>query len=323
MKRDFVIVYFRALAIIMIVFHHSIISLQGWPPVELEPHQVPPFLSIASSYAKSIGLTLFTFISGFLVANGKQIESYLHYFTHKGQRILLPCIITALFYYILFPNRMYNGDPINGTHLWYLPMIFLLYFFSPLINRKLSFSTIIIYFIVFVAFNYLTKLTGFRTFSEVYHYMGFFLCGAYFRKNVSKINCNHKDIMLLFLLIILLSFNYRDIISLHLPILLINTFVYASTNLILLICGLYLMMNKVFFHNFAPKNVFSRCIEEISAASYIIYILHQFVINFVIELYLLKLIPLYLIPILGFVFSFILPLTIRYLKEKSYVFRSK
>lgn len=293
MKRDLVIVYFRAFAIIMIVFHHSIISLEGWPPVELEPHHVPPFLSIASSYAKSIGLTLFTFISGFLVANGKQIASYSHYFIHKGQRIFLPCVIAAIFYYILFPDRMFDGDPVNGTHLWYLPMIFFLYFLSPLINRKFSFFTMIIYFIVFLVSIFLAKLTGFRTFSEVYRYMGYFLCGAYFRKNVLKINCDYKDIMLMFLLILL-----------------IDTFIRSSISLILLFCGLYLMMNRVLATP-TPKCFLIRCVEEISEASYIIYILHQFIINFGIELYLLKLIPLYMIPIFGFVFSFILPLSIK------------
>lgn len=305
MKRDFVIVYFRALAIIMIVFHHSIISLQGWPPVELEPHQVPPFLSIASSYAKAIGLTLFTFISGFLVANGRQIESYSHYFIHKGQRILLPCIIAAIFYYILFPERMYDGDPVNGTHLWYLPMIFLLYFLSPFINRELSYFIMIIYFIVFFVFIFLAKFTGFRTFSEVFHYMGYFLCGAYFRKNVLKINCDYKDIILLLLLTLF-----------------VDTFFYSSISLILLFCGLYLMMNKALTVS-TPRCFLIRCVEEISEASYMIYILHQFIINFGIELYLLKIIPLYLIPIVGFVFSFILPLTYKYLKKKSYVFKSQ
>ena len=305
MKRDCVIVYLRALAIIMIVFHHSICSLEGWPPVELEPHQVPPFLSIASSYAKAIGLTLFTFISGFLVANGKKIESYSHYFMHKGKRILLPCIIAALFYYILFPDLMYDGDPINGTHLWYLPMIFLLYFLSPFINRELSFYTMIIYFIVFLVFIFLVKHTGFRTFSEVLRYMGCFLCGAYFRKNVLKINCDYKDIMLLFLLILL-----------------VDTYISSSISLILLFCGLYLMINKVLVVS-TPKCFLIRCLIKISEASYMIYVLHQFIINFGIELYLKKMIPLYMIPILGFVFSFILPLTIIHLKEKSYVFRSK
>ena len=179
---DYAIVYLRTFAITAIVCHHSIISLSGWPPVDLGEIEVPFWLSQLSEYSKKFGLVAFTFISGFLSVKDHSKTSYFRFLCKKAKRVLVPCAFFAILYIFLFPNRMYNNDPVNGTHLWYLPMIFGLYMLSPLVNRDISAKVCFSYLALFLCLIILYKITNFRTFGECFHYLGVFLCGAYFHK---------------------------------------------------------------------------------------------------------------------------------------------
>lgn len=128
---DEIIVYLRALAIILIVFHHSLMVFSGWPPSDLCEMGLSPIFSTMSFITKDYGLAIFTFISGYLLCYGKK-QFNLLYVYKKGKKILFPCAIAAIAYYLLFPQFMNNNNPVNGTHLWYLPMIFLFYLLKPI-----------------------------------------------------------------------------------------------------------------------------------------------------------------------------------------------
>lgn len=272
-KYDQQIVYMRFLAIILIIFHHSTTIYTGWPPSSLTTLGLPRAVGIASSLAKLYGLGLFTFISGFLLALGGKSTIDEKFIWHKTRRILIPCSIAALIYYLFFMRFANNGDPVNGTHLWYLPMIFIFYFLAPIINSKNSSKFIIGTLAFFILAIIFSKVTSIRTFSECFHYIGIFIGGSIFYKFVERIP-NIKTGRILSIAIIILLIQLKDIFS--------------SVGAVSLMCCLYYLLKsikrKLCLYNLKPLFILAKLITLISNKSFFIYLIHQFVINLCIML---------------------------------------
>lgn len=129
--RNPILQYWRVLTCLCVIMYHTLCLFYGiWPPIG------HPLLDNIPSWAYRFGCSLhpvgilssFAFISGAaLYYSAKRKYSFLRFIWKKTCRILLPCLVFAVLYKILFPSLMYSvwPAPINGTHLWYLPMIFL------------------------------------------------------------------------------------------------------------------------------------------------------------------------------------------------------
>lgn len=134
----------RVVAILAILLHHSFSAFGGWPPnVEYDVVSTPLFGNL-SFFFKSLGLGLFTFVSGVLL--NLQMEKPRpagQFIIKKTKRLLVPCLIIGAIYLLLFPRQIDVApwpDVINGTYLWYLPMLFVCqiatYFMRPGLNVK-------------------------------------------------------------------------------------------------------------------------------------------------------------------------------------------
>lgn len=177
-KIDNNIVLLRFAAIALIVYHHSISSLCGWPPMEICLPTLPKLVIYSSSLTKNVGLVLFTFISGYLITFTNK-PYCLSYILKKFKKLFLPCFIVATLYYFLFPSMMFDSDLVNGTHLWYLPMILLFYVFSPAVNTRSFPKSIVFIFLTFGSYVLLGRLTSLRTFSECARYWPAFVGGIF------------------------------------------------------------------------------------------------------------------------------------------------
>lgn len=135
-------VLLRAMAILAIVLHHSFGAFIGILPNSPVCTSLPKWCLAVSAHCKVIGLDLFVFMAGWFAISSwrRHACSYWRFVLDKIRRILLPCVIAAGFYALLFPNFMYDyfPAPINGTHLWFLPMIFVCYLTAPLLSRLQS-----------------------------------------------------------------------------------------------------------------------------------------------------------------------------------------
>lgn len=124
--RNPLFVYYRVLALLCILLHHSFSAWFGsWPPNRCFHADVSPFLSSVSTLAKYVGLGCFTFMAGYFAFASMQKYRPFLFVKKKVQHILIPCVVWGAVYYLLFPQYMMDNSPVNGTHLWYLPMIFL------------------------------------------------------------------------------------------------------------------------------------------------------------------------------------------------------
>lgn len=178
--RNIVLQYWRVLACISIVFHHTICALLGgWPPSGYQLiDTIPSWAYILSSQAKALGLDGFTFISGAVLYYSMHKHlSFFRFAWNKVKRILVPMLIFALLYKILFPNLMYSTfpAPVNGTHLWYLLMIFLCIMIVSLhFHTRNAFLWIVLFYF---ALRKCAMFSDFRTIHELYCYFPLFYAG--------------------------------------------------------------------------------------------------------------------------------------------------
>ena len=208
-------------------------------------------------------------------------------------------------YYVLFNNFMNRDWPsfINGTHLWYLPMLFVC---CMILSSKIylkKYSDIVIW-VSWIAMILAYKMTGFRTFVEVFCYLPVMSLGYFCNENSEgKITfrtlCFHCITLLVFLLIFYLIGLYR--------LKIVNIVEY-------LIIGFsaYWIMSKV---RHTDKEC-GKCMNVISNNSFAIYLIHQFVINILLVLIVFNAINFYISAFIIFLAALIMPIGVSKLYNK-------
>lgn len=109
--------------------HHSLYAFHNWPYSYHIGSQLPELLCNAIPILRHIGLACFTFISGYvLFYQSTKRKPILDFVIIKLKRLIVPCLLFTAIYVVAFSSCIDGGNmwtAINGTHLWYLPMIFL------------------------------------------------------------------------------------------------------------------------------------------------------------------------------------------------------
>ena len=176
---DYNISLLRDIAIICIILHHTLTIYTGWPPNHIVNTELPAYMLIISQLLKGLGLGTFTFISGYLMFNqSKKKYPFKLFAKTKAQRLLYPLVVFGVAYQILFPSFMlpFWPTPFNGTHLWYLPMLFICMMITSvdLYLKKPKIWLAVIYLCILCI--------SFRTFLELSKYLPLFMTGYFFNK---------------------------------------------------------------------------------------------------------------------------------------------
>ncbi len=152
----------------------------GWPPTDWDWGALIHWNieDKISGSLRVVGLSLFTYISGFvLYFQKKKNQSFPSLLWNKVKRLIIPCILFGCAYYFLFPSMMNITwpAPVNGTHLWYLPMIFLCIIVgSAYFYISHPTFVILLFYAVIVEFN---RHVDFRTTAEFTSYFPLFMSG--------------------------------------------------------------------------------------------------------------------------------------------------
>lgn len=274
-KTDYNVELARCIAILCIVLHHSISIYSGWPPNSGIPIGLVRCEILLSIICKGIGLGLFSFISGYLARYSiLSKESFYKKIKKRVIRILVPMILGGVGYYLLFPNMMNNGNPILGTHLWYLPVIFLCYLFlivSKVLQDKVG-SPIWVFFLIFfllvIIQHYFIKnslLSLSRVIWPIY-VAGYYSLG--YKDQLVKMFSKRGISIVLFFLFCIPSFLYVSSPSAIIGSITEFCFeILVSPFLFIFVC----LFNK--------DKLMPILLRAISIYSFQIYLLHQFVIN--------------------------------------------
>lgn len=172
------------MSISCIVLHHCFSVYEGWPPNPLSG-ELPWYAELVSNILKYAGLGIFTFISGYcFYYTGRKCPAFFPMIWKKIKRILFPAFVFGIAYCLLFPQYMLGlwMSPINGTHLWYLPMLFLCMLVGCVCfygSRKAMLLSIMIYAAISVVSMEIFPL---RTFEEFSVYYPFFIAGYVFNR---------------------------------------------------------------------------------------------------------------------------------------------
>lgn len=264
--------------------HHSMCMYYGWPPMlwQWGDLQSFSFEGLVSDSFKLFGLGTFTFLSGFvLYYQRSKNKTYWRFLLNKIVRLAIPCAFFALAYKLIFPTMMFDGDPINGTHLWFIPMVFTCIIVTSiqLYKPKLWWVTIGLYLVAVKTQTYFS----YRTIWEFVHYFPTFYMGYLFNallsdggkviENLKQATSAKNKIWIGILCCLLLPIFskivhrcYIDGSSVTIAILII--FMYT------VIDGVRMLDRGGYWVLFAQK-----FIKTIDNNSFAIYLLHQFFIN--------------------------------------------
>lgn len=259
--------FLRFVAIVFIILHHILCAWGVWPPNHAIGSYIPPVLyGYVSFLLKDYGLGIFTFISGYvLFYQTTKNDNFFSFISKKIKRILIPCLIFAVIYYCIFPSYMLGSTyqySIHGTHLWYLPMIFLcMLIVSSHIYLKYPYIYVLLSYIGLI---YLDKSFTFRTFNETVYYFPIFYVGFLCHKFKMEACFNNKNYFLFLGVIIYIASIY------------FSSYVFT----VLRHLFVFLIVSRIW-----NGRALNSPISLISSCSFTIYLTHQFVINTVLEFF--------------------------------------
>lgn len=294
------VVAIRLLLIFFLVFYHAFaIYLGTWEsPYPLSSDKTVDFSFYywLAKLSHGFQLEAMTFISGLLL--GYTIKQYPERLNFNGciikkvKRILLPCIIFSVPYYIIFLdlsepwcNIAYSVFEGCG-HLWYLPMIFWCFVFCYLIEKYFHFPivpmTLIIAVISLLPLEiYLPFRLGYTTSFFVYFFMGYTLMKHEWS---NKMVLSSKFCLSLILFYCTFGIVLHDVLLRwsvpNFPLLvfrIISMRFLHFVSAVSMIVALYGIANKSIIQNFLSKH---QSFITISGYCYGVYIFQQFILKY-------------------------------------------
>lgn len=147
MKKQYLydVAFIRLMLIFILVIYHALcLHTGGWEP-PFDNFHVIPFYDWFGILFSTWRLSAMTFISGLLLGyqaiKKNDALSFASCIVKKMKRLLLPCLIFSVIYYLIFfdlnaPVGQIILKLINGCgHLWFLPMIFWCFAITYFINK--------------------------------------------------------------------------------------------------------------------------------------------------------------------------------------------
>lgn len=299
--------FLRFLAIVAIVMHHSQYAFCGWPPNHPISCNYPLWTFSVSMQLKMFGLSAFTFISGYLLYNqNKKQENFQLFLWKKIKRILIPCALFAVLYGMFFSSFMCSNwpDPINGTHLWYLPMLFICILICSidLFISRFSILYMSILWISMYGFYFITHLS---TFNMVFYFFPVFIIGYWFNKYhvIERLmNCYLRNHLLLCVGGVICCLSFCCVFE-NTVFRLLQKIIVASSALIIT-CAL------------RRNTKLGKITTLISDNSFSIYLIHQFVINVLVVVLPFRALGFYISYLILLSTSLFIPIAVSLMYEK-------
>lgn len=296
------VVNIRAIAIIIVVFGHSIILYSPQWGIYQTDNTVYIF-ELLKNIINIFQMPIFFSLSGYLFYKTiDKKKTFVNFFKTKFKRLIIPFITVALFWMIPirclinYPNYsnkslleiiqlLFSLD--DSGHLWYLPTLFLIFivmfFVCNLLKRKKFTYKYILTLLILVTLSIISSkifinvyINNIFTYS-IYFYLGFVIYK--YEEKILRINKIAISILAILLIIASLIFNnvYFNILTAIVIILMFNVIASSKTN---------------------------KYIDRISTDSFGIYLLHSPLV-YITYTYLSDANPLLVVFINFFVFGFI------------------
>lgn len=212
---DYKIVKLRFLAILIVVFGHSIIIYDpNWQVYATT--NVVNLLMYIKHLINTFQMPLFIFISGFCFGYSlkkhriNRLSDSIHFIVEKFKRLIVPFFFIAIFW--MLPIRIMCRYPswksitifsilkqlilgIDSGHLWFLPTLFIIFILSILFYPRINIEkqNIIILVFLFVVSVFSNKLPSVFFIKNISYGLYWFYLGFIFCNYKHKINNLFKD----------------------------------------------------------------------------------------------------------------------------------
>lgn len=257
----------RAFAILLIVLHHAAYYLTQQPyGIDSTPIIGDSYSIYISSFSKIAGLGLFTYISGMLLAmQADRPRNVSRFLIKKFMRLLVPATIFLAAYELIFRGTLAAGwyHHLTATHLWYLPFIFIAlvttYLLRPGWNLIGGVKVLILWALCYA----IQYHAGIYT-HQMELYYPIFIAG-YFHKHI----CNRYTAAAGYILA---------------TILFVNRFYHPIFNWVFYtpIIGILASWAVVYTAGRVVRGPLGRVGTLLDRQSFHIYLIHQFVLNFIL-----------------------------------------
>lgn len=286
-KRLLYIDLMRAIIILFLIVMHSFTMYSGTNPSWPLPDTIYPIKLYVwiQKYTYAFLLESFTFISGYIYSYGisKKVgtPSFFSLFLNKFKRLIIPSIVFSIMFALIFgPSIRLNirtiYDILMGIgHMWYLPMLFLCFIITHLVNKtKISEDIAIGLIIIISVFSFLVP--NYMRISQALYYELFFYLGYIFNQKNIVVKKNYKSGLVLVVLVPALLYVNE---SLYIQ----NVLLYKTASNFVKIA--YATLGSVALFSLC-KNVFTTIksktmctIVELSTLSMGIYLIQEFIIR--------------------------------------------
>ncbi|MCY1634890.1 acyltransferase family protein [Marinifilum sp. D737] len=285
----------RPLCILSIVIGHSFAIYSGvW---EKPGHILDvTFYQWINPFFISFQLQAFVFVSGYLfgyqtITLGRK-DDPKKFIAKKFKRIYLPCLLFGLLYYLLFEYAQKDYSLIdsllvisNGVgHLWFLPMIFACYivaYYTTNILMKKPFWIILLAGLLLFVSPLVPNVFGI---SSMMSYLLYFYLGYLYVANknlLTQFLSSYRNVLIITLLF-LISFGLFYFIKYsYEPTMVLKVILFALKVplSVLGILSLFGFVNKYLVN----RNTLSKVFLYLNDWSYGIYVVHQFVLVWLID----------------------------------------
>lgn len=330
----------RPVLIVLLVMYHAFAPYCGaWvKPQYIENVDIYRWIA---HFASAFRLEGFVFISGYVftfqLQQKNKFVSVWNLVKSKAERLLLPCVVFGLIYYLLFFDIKLSLNDIckifNGiAHLWYLPCLFWLFVVQYIIvkytlDSSQKYKCLLVLCVSVLPIVSIIDMP--LQLGRVAYYLMFFYGGGFFFQYyeviVNKCSCNKVMILWVLFVIVVLSMymvieNNDKRIELCLSRVAKLPYCIANVYLKIIIAWIGIIALYMTALLFSKKHRVNDSIIKIGTYGYGVYVFHQFIL---IYLYRKTTIPAYLgsyyLPWFGFIITLIFSFVLAYVVRKTVI----
>ena len=258
----------RTFSLLGVILFHVLAMLENRLPEEAKTSTLL-LLAKLSTYYVNIAVSLFMFISGYLLKRPIDKTQILPFAKKKLVRLWLPyCAVTVL---IMLTSGFFSYENIlkgNFWHLWFLTALFWCFMFSIIVDYSSKYALLLLPISLVLYLVDIPPILGFYDFMRWYY---FFALGALIRQYPSFINWIERYYMLVVLVI------FYVIVKLYVP------FSYRSPSIIhylaesAIIFPIWLLFSRFHFYKSAKFFI------SIGECSMGIYVLHYWFLIYILS----------------------------------------
>lgn len=277
----------RPILLVLLVSYHAFAPYCGaWGlPIGAEENIIYKWLAL---FSRAFRLEAFVFVSGYIFAmqviQKNKFKSVVELAKSKFFRLIIPCWIFGLLYWLLFKSASLVSVLTGIGHLWYLPCLFWCFIFSYILFKKSYEHKHVFLGLIIIATISFVPLP--LQLNKAMYYLLFFYLGGVFWKYTNFISkySTKKIIFLLSVLfvIFLVACNYLieynnsciDGSSIYVKAILLSSNMFAK--IILATTGILTLF--LIASAYTRNHSLSAYTIQIGTLGYGVYIFHQFIL---------------------------------------------